>query len=1311
MRKLKLLMMTVCALMGAGQTWAAYTDYLTEGNGWTQVTDASGITTDGSCSYVIVASDYDLVVGIPAENSDAQLSYQTLSGQPARKQVWYIEADTYGSGGYALKNFARTGYYITSVYSDSDQGAWNLVARTTDKNTANTCYQFTFDGSGNLFIQTHGDVYSDTETESENGHWWGDWTVGNHSNGDGLAGNKTSDDKVTFKLYKKNEVSSLISNNDFSGDYSAITATPTAVNSDRKIYQPSGWDIAITNKSVYNMSVVKNGDPQQTSNFTGTYAPGTDGKYMVRFRDNQTTEYIDLSQSITFPYAGLYLLSSELIRENSAKATVKLYAGSQEVSNSKNGAWETRYLLLNVTAGQTVKIGIKFENKGAGGHKAGADNIQLKKLADAPVDVTELVANPTFDSNIDSWNTPIGSGKQANNKEGMTNFYESWNSTPKEGRMYQVLEGLPQGTYKLTMKAFTAQNGTMTPANTSVAIYAQGQEVGTTSSSYIHPNYVNSEDVQTYQTWAYVDATGKLEIGMRQYTPAEFRWLGMDDVTLQYVSSSDQEDALLLAELQSKWSAVKSAISTAASGTYSNVTGSEGTALTSALSTASGQSISAISDYATYAAPLNTAFINVINAKGNYDKFDVEKENALLMGVDENDVVRPASGSNDDLLTAMRGLYVLEDAAATSGYTIDATNIFGEWTEQNTGSNSGQHWSGDGRSYIDQNSGSGYTMSVTNTVTLPAGHYVFKAAARAAADGVNGAFNMSVKKGSADAVYKHYNAQGDSGKGIDTSGAVNYGDGTFCNDGAGRGWEWRLFAFDLNESTEVKMQVYAQILGGKWVSFSDIGLFTTEDNIGICEMMWDNALAAAEAARDNNDYNNVTGKERTDLLAAISAAETEPTTSAGYKEQETALINATNAFIAVKDTYDEYAQETVIAEELDVEVPDINSVSTTAATLISNMQTMNVSDYSAVTTNYTYDATALLGAWSNAPGTNHGQSWTGENGDSGYDTYYDSWNAAAFNMSQTVTLPKAKYVLIAKGRASTDGRLTLSDGTNTITFPHKGNDGKGIETDGTPNFGSGTYSNDGNGNGWEYRFLTFESDGSTPTTLTFNWTTASYNWAGLDDITLLAIPETVTIAEDDTEAPDYSIADVTLTRTLSASYWNTFSVPFDMDIPDGWTVKEFDSATDNVITFKNATTIEAGKPYLVKPTANVENPTYSSVIVQNTEGSTVGGGDYKFAAQIYNKTLATDGTIAYLATDGKVKKLTSGGGLKGLRAYFIIPKGAEARIAFLDDETTGITEMKQQSNSEEQVIYDLNGRRVQNMQKGIYIVNGKKIVK
>ena len=203
------------------------------------------------------------------------------------------------------------------------------------------------------------------------------------------------------------------------------------------------------------------------------------------------------------------------------------------------------------------------------------------------------------------------------------------------------------------------------------------------------------------------------------------------------------------------------------------------------------------------------------------------------------------------------------------------------------------------------------------------------------------------------------------------------------------------------------------------------------------------------------------------------------------------------------------------------------------------------------------------------------------------------------------------------------------------------------------------------------------------------------------------------ISEADTWAPlAKASTNMTLTRTLSASYWNTFSVPFDAAIPDGWEVKEFDSFDENVISFTDAASFEAGVPYLVKPATDVVNPTFDGVTVEATEGETVVNGGLTFAAQIYNKSLATDGTIAYLATDESVKKLTSGG-IKGLRAYFVLPSGTEAKalVINLGDEETGINSIDNgQLTIDNAKIYNLAGQRVSKAQKSLYIVNGKKVI-
>ena len=64
------------------------------------------------------------------------------------------------------------------------------------------------------------------------------------------------------------------------------------------------------------------------------------------------------------------------------------------------------------------------------------------------------------------------------------------------------------------------------------------------------------------------------------------------------------------------------------------------------------------------------------------------------------------------------------------------------------------------------------------------------------------------------------------------------------------------------------------------------------------------------------------------------------------------------------------------------------------------------------------------------------------------------------------------------------------------------------------------------------------------------------------------------------------------------------------------------------------------------------------------------------------------------------------------KAYLQLSATGEARAIYFsfDDETTGISEIENVSLDAENV-YDLSGRRVEKLQKGFYIVNGKKILK
>jgi len=66
----------------------------------------------------------------------------------------------------------------------------------------------------------------------------------------------------------------------------------------------------------------------------------------------------------------------------------------------------------------------------------------------------------------------------------------------------------------------------------------------------------------------------------------------------------------------------------------------------------------------------------------------------------------------------------------------------------------------------------------------------------------------------------------------------------------------------------------------------------------------------------------------------------------------------------------------------------------------------------------------------------------------------------------------------------------------------------------------------------------------------------------------------------------------------------------------------------------------------------------------------------------------------------------------GFKAYLPATAGGEARFLVFNFGTeTSIDELKGENGNVKAEIYDLSGRRVQNAQKGLYIVNGKKVVR
>ena len=200
---------------------------------------------------------------------------------------------------------------------------------------------------------------------------------------------------------------------------------------------------------------------------------------------------------------------------------------------------------------------------------------------------------------------------------------------------------------------------------------------------------------------------------------------------------------------------------------------------------------------------------------------------------------------------------------------------------------------------------------------------------------------------------------------------------------------------------------------------------------------------------------------------------------------------------------------------------------------------------------------------------------------------------------------------------------------------------------------------------------------------------------------------------------DNAVKDISLIRTLDANIWNTFCVPFGFKVENsalaGAKVKEFDKIDGTTMYMKDATYILPGRPYLVKPTAEIKNPTFSAVAIYDEAATKVGNDTYALIGTYSPKTISED-NIYGVKANGAIAKGKKDTTIKGLRAYFIInSNGNGAKINFGDDETTGIENIVTPTAISNQKVYNLNGQYVGNdlkaMPKGIYIVNGKKVIK
>lgn len=235
------------------------------------------------------------------------------------------------------------------------------------------------------------------------------------------------------------------------------------------------------------------------------------------------------------------------------------------------------------------------------------------------------------------------------------------------------------------------------------------------------------------------------------------------------------------------------------------------------------------------------------------------------------------------------------------------------------------------------------------------------------------------------------------------------------------------------------------------------------------------------------------------------------------------------------------------------------------------------------------------------------------------------------------------------------------------------------------------------------------------------------------------------------------VAQVKIVRKMVANRWTTCVLPFSLNVhqvdaifgdtyksgsENGTQILYFDHIEGNKAYFVRHAynTIVAGKPFLIKPTKDVESintadvTDYPYVTIENTTPDAWCESNGYVWTSSYNTMSIVKNDYFIGASDGKFKAYSAASGtVKGFRGFLKanLPAGAKPVMLSIstssitdgnDGETTGIEDLIITTDGElmpaNSRVYNINGHLVsedassfQSLPSGIYIINGKKYIK
>ena len=305
-------------------------------------------------------------------------------------------------------------------------------------------------------------------------------------------------------------------------------------------------------------------------------------------------------------------------------------------------------------------------------------------------------------------------------------------------------------------------------------------------------------------------------------------------------------------------------------------------------------------------------------------------------------------------------------------------------------------------------------------------------------------------------------------------------------------------------------------------------------------------------------------------------------------------------------------------------------------------------------------------------------------GDHTYKAVFHPEGGGSFNRSGGFTINKADADINYYGSTSINLGVGESTELEVYLFPDEAGELSYSSSD--PSVASIT-----KGYGYSY---TIQANAAGTATITFSFAgNTNYDEAEDKTITVTVLPAPI---------------DVTTNEGATGQYWATFySNAMNYQAPEGTQVFKV-NLTGTAIEMTEITDriVKSGQGVVLKKT--------TSGSITMTPTSSNSSDDYSGNSLVGTMTSITNPGNAYVlnykaATGAGFYKLSASGTIGANKAYLTYSGSLAPEFFGFDGNTTSINEVRGKMEDVSGEYYDLQGRRVSQPTKGLYIVNGKKV--